>query len=44
MVCNRVHVRGLVNSAKPLRNLACRRVNLTSPSSTENSVQVSYCC
>ena len=42
MVCNRVHVRGLVNSAKPLRNLACRRVNLTTPSSTGTPVQVSF--
>ena len=36
-------MRGLVNSAKPLRNLACRRVNLTSPSSTGTPVQVSFC-
>ena len=28
MVQNRVPVRGLVNSAKSLRNLACKRVNL----------------
>ena len=38
----RVHVRGLVNSAKLLRNLACRRVNLTTPSSTGTPVQVSF--
>ena len=33
---------GLVNSVKPLRNLACRRVNLTTPSSTGTPVQVSF--
>ena len=35
-------MRGLVNSANPLRNLACRRVNLTTPSSTGTPVQVSF--
>ena len=34
---------GSVNSAKQLRNLACRKVNLTIPSSTETPVQVSFC-
>ena len=34
---------GSVNSAKRLRNLACRRVNLTIPSSTGTPVQVSFC-
>ena len=36
-------MRGLVNSAKSLRNLACRRVNLTTPSFTRTPVQVSFC-
>ena len=34
---------GSVNSAKQLKNLACRRVNLTIPSSTGTPVQVSFC-
>ena len=34
---------GLVNSAKPLRNLACRRVNLTTLSSIGTPVHVSLC-
>ena len=34
---------GSVNLAKQLRNLACRRVNLTILSSTGNPVQVSFC-
>ena len=34
---------GSVNSAKQLRNLAFRRVNLTIPSSTKTPVQVSFC-
>ena len=39
-------MRGLVNSAKPLRNLACRRVNLTTSSSTGTPIHLSlywYC-
>ena len=32
-----------VNSAMQLRNLACRRVNLTIPSSTGTPVHVSFC-
>ena len=35
-------VLGSVNSAKQLRNLACRRVNLTIPSSTGTPIQVSF--
>ena len=35
-------MRGLVNSAKPLKNLACKRVNLTTPSSIRTLVQVSF--
>ena len=34
---------GLVNSVKQLRNLACRRVNLITPSSAGTPVQVSFC-
>ena len=34
---------GSVNSAKQLINLACRRVNLTIPSSTGTPIQVSFC-
>ena len=34
---------GSVNSAKQLRNLACRRVNLTISSSTKTLVHVSFC-
>ena len=34
-------MRGLVNSAKSLRNLACKRVNLTIMSSTGTPVHVS---
>ena len=33
---------GLVNSAKQLRNLACKRVNLTIQFSTGTPVQVSF--
>ena len=40
---NKVLVCALINSAKPLRNLACRRVNLTTSSSTGTPVQVSFC-
>ena len=40
---NRVRVRDLVNSAKPLRNLACKRVNLTTLFSTRTPAQVSFC-
>ena len=36
-------MRDFVNSAKQLMNLACRRVNLTTPSSTGTVVQVSFC-
>ena len=36
------HVRSLVNSAKLLRNLACRRVNLTTLPSIGTPVQVSF--
>ena len=43
MARSRVLMLGLVNSAKQLRNLACRRVNLTILSSTETLVQVSFC-
>ena len=32
-----------INSNKPLRNLACRRVNPITPSSTGTPVQVSFC-
>ena len=32
----------LVNSAKSLRNLACGRVNLTTPSSSGTPIQVSF--
>ena len=35
-------MRGLVNSAKPLGNLACKRVNLTTPSSIGIPVQVLF--
>ena len=34
---------GSVNLAKQLRNLACRIVNLTIPSSIRTPVQVSFC-
>ena len=34
---------GLVNLAKLLRNLACKRVNLITPSSIGTLVQVSFC-
>ena len=36
-------MRGLVNSAKPLRNLACRRVYMTTSSPIGTPVQVSFC-
>ena len=36
-------MRGLINSAKPLTNLACRRANLTTPSSIGTPIQVSLC-
>ena len=36
-------MRDLVNSDKQLRNLACRKVNLTTPSSVGTPVQVSFC-
>ena len=42
MVLNKVPLCGLVNSAKPLRNLTCKRVNLTTPS-IGTPVQVSCC-
>ena len=35
-------MRGLVNSAKPLRNLSCRRVNLTNPSSIGTPEPIPY--
>ena len=43
MACSRVPVFDSVNSAKQLRNLVCRRVNLIIPSSTGTLVQVSFC-
>ena len=35
-------MRGLVNSVKPLRNLACKRVNPTTPSFIGTPTQVSF--
>ena len=40
---NRVLMHGLVNSTKQHKNLACKRVNLTTPSSTGTPVHVSFC-
>ena len=34
---------GLVNSTKQYKNLACKRVNLTTPSSIGTPVHVSFC-
>ena len=36
-------MRDLVNLVKSLKNLTCRRVNLSTSSSTRTSVQVSLC-
>ena len=38
-----VLVRGFVNSTNSLRNLACRSVNLTIPSSTRTQIHVLFC-